>query len=183
MRVAGNTLGDDVRGSLNYAIDHLGDSLKLIVVLGHSACGAVTAAVDVFLDPSGYLALASKHAIRGMVDSLLVVVEASARRMAAAFGPDIVRHRNYREALIEVAVVTNAALAAHAMQREIEARRASGLRAAYGVYVLTERSIWAPRHGTDEVTGIALPPDDASGFIEFGEAVLRSRRIAGLLGP
>ena len=51
VRVAGNTLGEDVRGSLNYAIDHLGDSLKLIVVLGHSACGAVTAAVDVFLDP------------------------------------------------------------------------------------------------------------------------------------
>ena len=49
MRVAGNTLGDDVRGSLNYALDHLGDSLKLIVVLGHSGCGAVTAAVDVFL--------------------------------------------------------------------------------------------------------------------------------------
>ncbi len=183
VRVAGNTLGDDVRGSLNYAIDHLGDSLKLIVVLGHSACGAVTAAVDVFLDPSGYLALASKHAIRGMVDRLLVVVEASARRMTAALGPDIVRHRNYREALIEVAVVTNAALAAHAMQREIEARRASGLRAAYGVYVLSERSIWAPRHGTDEVTGIALPPDDARGFIEFGDAVLRSRRIASLLGP
>lgn len=183
VRVAGNTLGEDVRGSLNYAIDHLGDSLKLIVVLGHSACGAVTAAVDVFLDPSGYLALASKHAIRGMVDRLLVVVEASARRMAAALGPDIVRHRNYREALIEVTVVTNAALAAHSMQREIEARRASSVRAAYGVYLLTERSIWAPRHETDEVTGIALPPDDARGFIEFGEAVLRSRRIAILLGP
>ena len=61
VRVAGNTLGDDVRGSLNYALDHLGESLKLIVVLGHSACGAVTAAVDVFLDPPSYLTLASKH--------------------------------------------------------------------------------------------------------------------------
>ena len=37
VRVAGNTLGDDVRGSLKYALEHLGDSLKLIVVLGHSA--------------------------------------------------------------------------------------------------------------------------------------------------
>jgi carbonic anhydrase len=57
VRVAGNTLGDDVRGSLKYALEHLGASLKLIVVLGHSGCGAVTEAVDVFLDPSGYLAL------------------------------------------------------------------------------------------------------------------------------
>ena len=80
MRVAGNTLGDDVRGSLNYAIEHLGESLKLIVVLGHSGCGAVTAAADVFLDPSGYLSLASKHSIRSMVDRLLVVVEGSARQ-------------------------------------------------------------------------------------------------------
>ena len=44
-----HTLGDDVRGSLDYALEHLGESLKLIVVLGHSGCGAVTAAVDVFL--------------------------------------------------------------------------------------------------------------------------------------
>jgi len=103
--------------------------------------------------------------------------------MATAFGPDIMLHRNYREALIEVAVVSNSALAAHAMQREIEARRATGVRTAYGVYVLTERTIWAPCYGTDEVTGIAAPPDDARGFLEFGEAVLRSRRIVSLLNP
>ena len=88
VRVAGNALGEDVRGSLNYAIDHLGESLKLIVVLGHSACGAVTAAVDVFLDPAGYLALASKHAIRSIVDRLLFIVDASAKKMAATFGAD-----------------------------------------------------------------------------------------------
>ena len=136
MRVAGNTLGDDVRGSLNYAIDHLGESLKLIVVLGHSGCGAVTAAVDVFLDPAGYLALASKHSIRSMVDRLLFIVEASAKKMAEVFGPDISRHPNYREALIEVAVVSNAALSAHTLQREIEKRDAHGVRTAYGVYLL-----------------------------------------------
>ena len=181
VRVAGNTLGDDVRGSLNYAIEHLGESLKLIVVLGHSACGAVTAAADVFLDPAGYLALAAKHSIRSMVDRLLVVVGASAKKMAAAFGPDISRHPNYREALIEVAVVSNAALSAHALQREIGTYDASGVRTAYGVYLLTERTVWAPRRGTDEVIGLATPPDDAQGFVEFGDAVLRSQRIAGLL--
>ena len=183
VRVAGNTLGDDVRGSLNYAIEHLGESLKLIVVLGHSACGAVTAAVDVFLEPAGYLALASKHSIRSMIDRLLVIVEASSRRMAEAFGSDIVHHPNYREALIEVTVVLNAALSAHSLQCDIEGRGASGLSTAYGVYLLTERSIWAPRHGTDEVSGIAMPPETVGGFTEFGDAVLRSRRIASLLLP
>jgi carbonic anhydrase len=183
VRVAGNTLGDDVRGSLNYAIEHLGASLKLIVVLGHSACGAVTAAVDVFLDPASYLSLAAKHSIRLLVDRLQIIVEASAKKMAAQFGPDVARQPNYREALIEVAVVSNAAVSAFALRHEIEKRDAGGVRTAYGVYLLTERTVWAPRRGSDEVTGLATPPDDPQGFVEFADAVLRSRRIAGLLGP
>jgi carbonic anhydrase len=181
VRVAGNTLGDDVRGSLNYAIEHLGASLKLIVVLGHSACGAVTAAVDVFLDPASYLSLASKHSIRLLVDRLQIIVEASAKKMAAEFGSGIAHHPNYREALIEIAVVSNSAMSAFALQREIEKRNAGGVRTAYGVYLLTEREVWAPRRGTDDVVGLATPPDDAQGFVEFGDAVLRSRRIADLL--
>src|SRR5205814_6799762 len=55
VRVAGNVLGNDVLGSLRYAADHLGDSLKLVVVLGHSGCGAVTAAVNTFLSPEAYI--------------------------------------------------------------------------------------------------------------------------------
>ena len=59
IRVAGNGLGTEVLGSLKYAVDHLGGTLKLIVVLGHSGCGALTAAVDVFLNPGDYLAIAA----------------------------------------------------------------------------------------------------------------------------
>ena len=183
VRVAGNTLGEDVRGSLNYAIDHLGENLKLIAVLGHSGCGAVTAAVDVYLDPAGYLGLASKHAIRSLVDRLLFIVEASAKKMVEVFGPDIQRHPNYREALIEVAVVSNAALSANTLQREVEKRNAHAVSTAYGVYLLAERTVWAPRRATDEVLGLASPPDDPQGFVEFGDAVLRSQRIVNLIGP
>ena len=43
IRNAGNVLDDDVIGSMEYAVEHLHSSL--IVVLGHSSCGAVTAAV------------------------------------------------------------------------------------------------------------------------------------------
>ena len=179
VRVAGNTLGEDVRGSLRYALEHLGDSLKLVVVLGHSGCGAVTAAVDVFLDPAGYLSLASKHAVRSVVDRLHVVVHASARRLEAALGQDIAGHPRYREALIEMAIVTNAALAAHSLQREIGVD-AGAVQVAYGVYVLAERSVWAPRGGSDQVDGLASPPDDADAFIAFSDAVLRSRRIGEL---
>jgi carbonic anhydrase len=181
VRVAGNTLGEDVRGSLNYALEHLAESLKLIVVLGHSGCGAVTAAVDVFLDPAGYLSLASKHTVRMVVDRLLVVVHAAARRLEAAFGPGITRHPRYREALIELSVVTNAALGAHTVQRVIGGGATDGVRVAYGVYVLADRTVWAPRCGGDDVIGLAAPPADAEAFVEFGNAVLRSQRISVLL--
>ena len=43
VRVAGNIIDDVVFGSIEYAAVHLGT--PLVVVLGHSRCGAVTAAV------------------------------------------------------------------------------------------------------------------------------------------
>lgn len=43
VRVAGNVIAPDVIGSLAYAVEHL--STKLVVVLGHEGCGAVTAAL------------------------------------------------------------------------------------------------------------------------------------------
>lgn len=41
VRVAGNVVDDAVLGSLEYAVEHLG--VELILVLGHSGCGAVKA--------------------------------------------------------------------------------------------------------------------------------------------
>jgi carbonic anhydrase len=73
---------------LKYAVDHLGRSLKLIVILGHSGCGALTAAVDVFLNPTDYLSIVTEHSLRNILDGLLVVVQASAKRMQRAFGPN-----------------------------------------------------------------------------------------------
>jgi carbonic anhydrase len=44
VRVAGNVLNDDVLGSMEYACKVAG--AKLIVVIGHSSCGAVKGAID-----------------------------------------------------------------------------------------------------------------------------------------
>jgi len=44
VRVAGNILDDHGLGSIEYAVDHLG--AQLIVVLGHQRCGAVQAAKE-----------------------------------------------------------------------------------------------------------------------------------------
>ena len=43
VRVAGNVIDDYQLGSIEYAIEHLG--CKLVVVLGHTQCGAVNATI------------------------------------------------------------------------------------------------------------------------------------------
>lgn len=51
IRVAGNVIDDHQLGSIEYAAEHLG--IRLIVVLGHNHCGAVDAAIN--HDPEGYI--------------------------------------------------------------------------------------------------------------------------------
>jgi carbonic anhydrase len=48
VRLAGNIASDKAIGSLEFASKYLGS--KLIVVMGHTACGAVKAACDNFMD-------------------------------------------------------------------------------------------------------------------------------------
>ena len=112
IRVAGNGLGTEVLDSLKYAVEHLADSLKLIV---------------------------------------------------------------------EASTVTNAALAAYSIQQEFGAGDPSKLRTAYGVYLLETREVWAPRLGNTKGTGLATPPNDPAGFVELGDAIVKSERIASLI--
>ncbi|MCC6197837.1 MAG: hypothetical protein IT518_25580 [Burkholderiales bacterium] len=180
VRVAGNGLGSEVMGSLRYAVEHF-DGLRLVVVLGHGGCGAVSAAVDVFLDPKAYLSFARKHTLRGILDRLLVVVHSAARRMAAIHGPGVAGRARYRDALVEVAVVSNAALAAHTLQQELTGAGEHAVRSAYGVYLIDERRIWAPRFQDASVDGLAYPPTTSADFDAFADAVVRSQRIEGFL--
>jgi carbonic anhydrase len=178
IRIAGNGLGTEVLGSLKYAVEHLGGTLKLIVVLGHSGCGAITTAVDVFLNPGDYLALATKHSLRSILDRSLVVVQASASKLVSVFGPDAARKPGYRQALIEASVLTNAALAAFSIQQDFETSALTEIRAVYGVYLLETREVWAPRVNDVNGIGLAEVPIDIAGFVELANAVAQSKRIA-----
>jgi carbonic anhydrase len=72
VRVAGNVIDDHGLGSIEYAVDHLG--ARLIVVLGHQSCGAVKAAKET---------IAAKGKAPGHIQSLVTaikpVVEATAK--------------------------------------------------------------------------------------------------------
>ena len=181
VRVAGGGLGLEVLGSLKYAVEHLGGTLKLIVVLGHSGCGALTVAVDVFLNPPDYLTVAAKHSIWSILDRSLIVVQASANKLLSAFGSDVVHNPGYRQALIEASIVTNALLSAYSIEQEFVAHDLPELRAAYGVYVLETREVWAPRPGNINGTGLAAAPRDIAEFAHFSDAVVRSERIASYI--
>ena len=87
VRVAGNIVDDVALGSLEYAAEHLG--VDLIIVLGHSSCGAVAATLKGGEAPGhlGALVKAIKPAVdecRGKPgDALDNAVHANVRRVVA----------------------------------------------------------------------------------------------------
>jgi carbonic anhydrase len=145
------------------------------------ASGALTTAVDTFLEPAGYLSLATNHALRSILDRQLIVVQASARKLANTFGHDVAKHARYQEALSETAIVMNAALTAHAVQQELRGFDPRALRAVYGVYLLESHEIWAPTRSSTTASSLAEPPIDLASFIELNDEIVRSDRIASLL--
>jgi carbonic anhydrase len=58
IRVAGNVVDPVVLGSIEYAAEHL--HTPLLVILGHTQCGAVTAAVDTKGKPEGNIVVIVK---------------------------------------------------------------------------------------------------------------------------
>lgn len=64
IRVAGNVMDNHQLGSIEYACDHLG--VNLVVVLGHNHCGAVEAAIH--HNPDGYIKFITDEIVRAIGD-------------------------------------------------------------------------------------------------------------------
>ena len=64
IRVAGNVLDRHALGSIEYAAEHLGTGL--IVVLGHDHCGAVDAAMN--HEPDGYIKYITDEIVKAIGD-------------------------------------------------------------------------------------------------------------------
>lgn len=183
VRVAGNVLGQEQLGSIDYAVDNLGADLKLLVALGHSKCGAVTAAVDAFLRPGDYLGLVSSHHVRAIVNSLFPAVRGAATALAAGWGDAVARRAGYRAALIECAVVLNAALTASILHAEFAAP-ARDLRVVFGVYDLGSRRVQVPlaSAGGAAHPGLLEAPSGLDEFRALGARLVTSPGIRRLLG-
>lgn len=87
VRVAGNLAGEHALGSIEYAVEHLGT--RLIVVLGHERCGAVQAALTTATAPGNVNSLVrdiqpAVKATKGKPgDRLALTVKENAQQVAA----------------------------------------------------------------------------------------------------
>jgi len=119
LRLAGNVLGSECLGSLHYAIRNLADSLELVVVLGHSNCGAVQAAVSTYLSPTSFADIAYTYSLRSLIDQILIAVRGSAHALHEEGGSRIRTDARYPELLTAVVVYVNAAVSALELRREL----------------------------------------------------------------
>jgi carbonic anhydrase len=158
VRVAGNVAGNECMGSLEYAVANLAESLQVIIVLGHTGCGAVGAAVGSYLDPGAYPAASAP--LRSVIDRILPAVRVADNALASAHGGRTAETPGGRQALIETTVVLNAALAAAVVRTSLD------FPVQFGVFDLASREV-----------GLAEPPVDADSMVALAAEVATSERI------
>lgn len=141
IRVAGNVLGDECMGSIDFALNALSESVKVVVMLGHSGCGAVTGAVDAYLQPLKFWSKSMSMMLRSIIQRIFVSVREAANGLETVWGPEIRRHPRFRETLIDNAVSLNAAQAAYNLRVEVERAGKWEIEVLYGVYHLDTHRI------------------------------------------
>jgi carbonic anhydrase len=166
VRVAGGVLGESAMGSLDYAVTRL-PTVRLSVVLGHTGCGAVGAAVDTYLDPYSYVAMGDSRPLLALVHNLLGPVRLAAVTLEQVHGPEVVHRSGYRDALVDLAVVANAGVVATAISAR-NARRAAVVgrlvQTGFGVYDLVSRHVGVPAPDRSWSAGILPPPATKEAF-------------------
>jgi carbonic anhydrase len=134
IRVAGNVLGDECLGSIDFAINALSESVKVVVMLGHSGCGAVTGAVDAYLRPLKYWSKTNSHYLRSIFRRIFIAIREASNALKEVWGTDARMMPGYREALIEVAVALNAAQSAYDLRLEVERTGKWEIEVLYSIY-------------------------------------------------
>lgn len=171
LRVAGNVLGAEVIGSLDYAFQNL-PTVRLAVVLGHTSCGAVTAAVDAYLHPASYLGLSAEHQLRGIVDQLFPAIRLGHAAMLRNWGADAASGGGFVSALVDTSIALNAAIMASSLRSELASYGLETIQPRFGVYDLVTHAVGTPATDPSGGTfvGLSAPPVDAEGFRSLADA-------------
>ncbi|WP_437229079.1 carbonic anhydrase [Planctomicrobium sp. SH661] len=172
VRVAGNALSTEGLGSIQYAVKTMADSLRLGLVLGHTGCGAMTAAVDSYLHPHDYIEIGFSHALRSVLDRAMIAVRGADRALKLAISNSLLSTSQRRAILIELTVYLNAAVTSYQLRQEVRQMGHSDMRISYGVYDLADGYVRScPGSGLQEpcVTGIVFsePPESPEAFVDL----------------
>lgn len=168
IRVAGNVLGDVCMGSVDFAMNALSESIRVIVVLGHSGCGAVSGAVDSYLQPVKFWSKSISPMLRSITQRIFVAVRETANGFEQVWGPRSNTLPGYREALIEAAICMNAAHVAFGLRQEVELAAKWDIEVLYGVHNIRNHQVCmpvdplAPR--SDENVRLAPAPNNPKEF-------------------
>lgn len=134
VRIAGNVLGSECLGSLHYALRHMKESLKIVVVLGHTKCGAVTAAVDTHLSPNAYSNIACTFPLRSLVDQIQFAVRGAAHALETYMSVPVHDKALFRSLLVGATAYVNAAVSALELQRELSLYGEQTPPVVFGIY-------------------------------------------------
>lgn len=144
VRVAGNVLGDAVVGTMDFSINALSESVRVLVVLGHTNCGAVKGAVDAYLDPKKLWSKANTPSLRLIFQRIFVAIRESDNNIRRIWGSDAPHLPGYREALIETSVCLNAAHVAFNLRQVVESMSRWELDVLFGVYDIKTHQVCMP---------------------------------------
>lgn len=191
IRVAGNVIGDVCQGSIDFALTALSESVKVVVVLGHSGCGAVTGAVDAYLHPLKFWSRTNSPSLRSILHRIFVAVREAANALKEVWGPEAREMPNYRAALIETAVGLNAAMAAFDLRQEVERMAKWEIEVLYGVFSLHNHQVSMPYDPgappSDDNVRLAYAPANPREFhalaIQMAELLKKYEERGGISRP
>ena len=178
VRLAGNVINDECVGSIGYAVTNLEESVKLVVVLGHTCCGAVTAAVDSYLRPTSYPEITSALGMRSIIDRVFVSVRSGAQALERIGITQTSDGNSYRERLLDLSVMLNSAMMAMSLQQIFSEVISVECPVVYGVYDLASRMVWAPHMELDSRPWVT--PQLADPPLSLGEFENLATRFASL---
>lgn len=181
IRVAGNVLDNACMGSIDFAVNALSESVKVLVIVGHSGCGAVTGAVDAYLRPLKFWSRNTSPALRTILQKIFVAVREAANGLQEVWGYNASKMSGYREALIETAVCLNAAQSAFDLRQELELAGRWEIEVVYAVFNLHNHQVCMPvdphAPASEKNVHLAYAPTNPK---EFGSL---ARQMAEILKP
>lgn len=179
VRVAGNVLGDECLGSIEYALASFPSTVRLIVVLGHTGCGAVGAAVDTYLDPKMHGSIAFTRSLRSVVNHILLAVRSASLALIEAWGQEVTSDPGYRAALIEAAVYLNTGMTAYQLQQEIRSQDTASVQVVYAIYDVATCRVIGPDLDptTDDTSKLAQAPSTPDDLVALGRQVATSPMV------